>query len=175
MLNRTFAGGEADQAEALLEAASDYLRAVIGQEVFPQRTSTYDAYPSFGREDLPQWPVVSVDSVKRGGVEIEYTYRPGYVTVRGDEPVEITFTWGVEESPGELKRLTCVLAAQALAMFETTGSVSAGGLSSIAIDDFRAAFADGGNGTGIALSPHAEKAVRRQFGRGSIVTLEAYT
>lgn len=174
LLKTTFEGDDAAQVEALLEAASDHLRSVIGQDVFPQTQTTYTAYPTFGREDLPQWPVVSVDAVERDSVAVEYTYRPGFITVKGDDPVDVTFTWGVTEAPAELKRLALVLAAQALAMFNTTGALSAGGLSSLAIDDFRAAFADGGAGTGIALTKHAEQSVRRRFGRGDVHVVEAY-
>lgn len=175
LLKTTYVGADRTQVEKLLEAASGHLRHVIGQNVFPVTTTTYTAYPTFGREDLPQWPVVSVGSVTRDGAPVPFTYRPGFLMVQGDEPCEVTFTWGTSEAPAELKRLACVLAAQALQMFETTGALSAGGLSSLGIDDFRAAFADGGEQTGISLSPHAEKSIRRAFGRGDVIVMEAYT
>jgi hypothetical protein len=165
--------GQQEQVEALLEAASAHLRHIIGQNVYPQETVTYEAYPSFGREDLPQWPVVRVDAVKRGGVDVDYTYRPGFVMVSGDDPVDITFTYGVADAPAELKRLTCVLAAQALQMLATTGALTAGGLSSLGIDDFRAAFADAGEGTGISVPKHVEAGLRRRFGRGGVDVIEA--
>lgn len=175
LLKTTYVGEDKTQVEALLDAASGHLRFVIGQDVFPTTTTTYTAYPTFGREDLPQWPVVKVDSVQRDGVDVRFTYRPGFIMVGSDEPVDVTFTWGVAEAPEELKRLTLVLAAQALQMFETTGALSAGGLSSLSIDDFRAAFADGGSGTGISLTKHAERAIKKAFGRGGIDVIEAYT
>lgn len=176
LLKTTYAGDDITQVEALLDAASDHLRFVIGQDVFPVTTSTYTAYPTFGREDLPQWPVVDGSvSVVRDGVAVSFKYRPGYIMVHSDEPMDVTFTWGVATAPPELKRLTLTLAAQALQMFETTGALTAGGLSSLAIDDFRAAFADGGSETGISLSPHAERSIRRMFGRGDVVISEAYT
>lgn len=176
LLKTSFTGADRTQVEALLEAASGHLRFVIGQDVYPTTTSTYVAYPSFGREDLPQWPVVDGSiTVTRDGVPVEFRYRPGFIMVRGDDPVDVTFTWGVAEAPEELKRLTLVLSAQALQMFETTGVLSAGGLASLAIDDFRAAFADGGAETGIALTPHAERSIRRRFGRGDVIVTEAYT
>jgi len=174
-LKRTFEDDERVQVEWLLGAASDHLRSVIGQLVYPRQTSTYTAYPTFGREDLPQWPVVSVVSVERHGVPVPFTYRPGYITVGSDEPVDVTFTWGLDAVPGELERLTIVLAAQALQMFDVTGALTGGGLSSLSIDDFRAAFANGGESTGITLTKHAERAVRAAFGRGDVVMVEAYT
>ncbi len=175
LLNTTFVGADKTQAEELLEAASGHLRSVIGQNVYPQETVTYTAYPTFGREDLPQWPVVEVVSVKRDGTDVPFTYRPGFIMVWSDDPVDVTFMYGLAEAPTELKRLTCVLAAQALQMFETTGFVTAGGLSSLSVDDFRAAFADGGAGTGISLTPHAERSIRKAWGRGGIDVVEAFT
>lgn len=174
LLKTSFEGDAEEQAEALLEAASDHLRFVIGQQVWPQTTSTYTGYPTFGREVLPQWPVVEVVSVERDGAPVRFSYRPGVVLVTDDEPVDVTFTWGFADVPPELKRVTLVLAAQALQMFETTGALTAGGLSSLSIDDFRAAFAEGGSETGISLSKHAEKSLRRAFGRGDVSVVEAY-
>lgn len=175
LLKTTYEGATKTQVEELLEAASDHLRHVIGQEVYPQATVTYTAYPTFGREELPQWPVVQVVSVKRGSADVNFKYRPGFILVGSDDPVDVTFTYGYPSVPAELKRLTCVLAAQALQMFETNGALTAGGFSSLGIDDFRAAFADGGAGTGIALTKHAEASICRTFGRGGVDVVEAYT
>jgi hypothetical protein len=47
-----------------------------------------------------------------------------------------------------------------------------GGLSSVALDDFKLAWADGGEGSGMTLTKHAEAAVRRQFGQGGITVTE---
>ena len=172
LLGRTFEASQQPQITALLESASSHLRAVAGQHLFPVTVSTYTAYPSAGREDLPQWPVVSVDTVTRDGAPIPFTYRPGYILVSGSDPVDVTFTWGFQTAPEELTRLACVLAAQALTTLELGLGLSAGGLSSLAIDDFKAAFADGGASTGMTLTPHAAAAVRTQFGRGDMHMLE---
>lgn len=173
LTGREFTGEQGDQIDALLEAASAHLRSVIGQDVYPAQASTYTAYPLGGREDLPQWPVVSVDAVERDGEEIDWTYRPGYILVSGDDAVDVTFTWGYESAPAELNRLTCVLVAQALATIELGLGLTAGGLSSVAIDDFKAAFAEGGAATGMSLSPHAEASIRQRFGRGGADLLES--
>src|SRR5690349_10907506 len=114
LTGRTFTAAQEEQVEALLEAASSHLRGVIGQDIFPGTTSTYTGYPSGGREDLPQWPVVSVDAVQRDSVDVEFTYRPGYIIVGSDEPVDITFTWGYPSAPAVLNNYACVLAGQAL-------------------------------------------------------------
>ena len=172
LTQREYVEGEAERVAALLEAASDYLRGVIGAVVFPRQTVEYTAYPTFGREDLPQWPVARVDSVKRGDVDVAFTYRPGFIMVRGDEPCDVTFTFGATEAPAELNRVTKALASQALTIIEMGLGVSVGGLSSVSLDDFRAAFADGGEGAGISLAPQAEASLRRQFGRGDLSIIE---
>ena len=174
LLQRTFEGDEIARVEMLLSAASDHLRSVAGQVIFPRQTVEYTAYPTFGREDLPQWPVVSVEGVTRNGVEIPHAYRPGFITVSGDEPCDVMFTFGLTEAPAELTRLTMALASQALTVLEMGLGASVGGLSSIALDDFRAAFADGGASTGISLTKQAEASIRKQFGRGGIDVIEAY-
>lgn len=172
-LNRTFAvGAETAWVDSLLADASDHLRSVIGQQVYPVTTSEYVAYPSGGRVDLPQWPVVSVTSVKRLGVVIDYTYRPGFVMVAGDDPCDVMFTWGYTAVPNELKRLACVLVSSALLPLEQKLGLTAGGLSSIAIDDFKIAWADAGEQSGMTLTAHAEAAIKQQFGQGGIHVLE---
>lgn len=174
LLGVSYTPDEALRVTALLESASGYLRGVIGQDVFPQRTATYTAYPSFGREDLPQWPILSVDAVEHEGVPVEYRYRPGFILVDAEE-CDVTFTFGYATPPDELNRLACVLASQALQAIELTGSLTSGGLSSVSIDDFRAAFADGGAATGVSLPELQQASIRRQFGQGGMTTLEAYT
>ena len=172
-LNRTFApGAETEWIDGLLADASDHLRMVIGQQVYPQTTSEYVAYPSGGRVDLPQWPIVAVVSVERGGAAIDYTYRPGFIMVDGDDPCDVTFTWGYSEVPPELKRLACVLVSQTLLLLESEVGLTAGGLSSVAIDDFKLAWADAGAQSGMTLTEHAEAAVKQQFGQGGILIME---
>ena len=172
-LNRTFtAGAESEWIDELLADASSHLRHVIGQEVYPVTVSTFVAYPSGGRVDLPQWPVVSVGKVERDGKDVAFTYRPGFIIVGTDEPVDVTFTWGYSSVPAELKRLACVLVSQALIPLEANLGLSAGGLSSVAIDDFKLAWADAGSASGLTLTSHAEVAVRRAFGQGNIDVIE---
>lgn len=171
-LNRALTGAEETWVAALLDDASAYLREVIGQQVFPRTTSEYVAYPDSGRVDLPQWPVVSVDVVERSTVAVAYTYRPGFIEVDSDDPVDVTFTWGFEESPELLKSLAVVLVSQAIMAVETTGSLSFGGLSSIALDDFRAAFSNGGAESGMVLPKIQQALIRSRFGRGDVSVVE---
>ena len=172
LTGRDFPPEQVEQIEALLEAASTYLRSVAGQQVYPQQTVTYTDWPTAGRLDLPQFPVVSIGSVKRDGAEIRYTYRPGYINVHGDEPVEVTYTFGYATVPDRLKDLACVLVSSALLTLEADLGLTAGGLSSVAIDDFRVAFADGGAQSGMVLPQIQEDAVRAEFGRGGFTLVE---
>lgn len=167
-LSRTFTSAEEDWVTELLVDASAYLRSVIGQDVYPTTTSTFTAWPDSGRVDLPQGPVVSVDSVQRDAEDVDYTYRPGYITVDCDDPVDVTFTWGVDEAPALLVSLSAVLVSQAITAVETVAGLTFGGLSSVALDDFRAAFADGGAQSGMVLPEPQKALIRRQFGRGDV-------
>lgn len=167
LLNRTFTAPEQPWITGLLESASTYLRSVAdGYQIYPQESATYTDYPDGGRCDLPQLPVVTVDSVQRDSADVDYSYRPGYITVDCDEAVDITFTYGYEEAPAELTRLACVLVSSALLTLEAQVGLTAGGLSSVALDDFKLAWADAGAASGMVLPPIQEAAVRRQFGKG---------
>lgn len=172
-LNRVFTAEEEAWVTVLLEDASAYLRSeVIGQQVFPQTEVTFDDWPTAGRIDLPQFPVVEISSVQRDSEDIDYTYRPGYITVSGDDVVEVTYTFGLEEAPEDLIRLTCVLVSSALLPLEQNIGLTAGGLSSVQLDDFKIAWADAGGSSGMVLPPIQSAAVRRAFGRGDMIIVE---
>lgn len=174
-LNRTFTTEERPWITALLGDASTYLRDdVLGLQVYPQTTSTFRVWPDGGRVDLPQQPVISVDLVERDGVELVldagYTQRDSTLTFTCDDPVDITFTYGYATAPESLKRWAMVLVSQALIPLEQNLGLSVGGLSSVALDDFKVAFADAGELTGVALSDRNIALLREQFGvKGSYV------
>lgn len=172
-LNRTFTVDEQSWITALLEDASTYLRDdVIGLQVYPQATSTFTAWPDGGRVDIPQQPLISIDLVEDadGNTLVEdtnYTRRDSTLMFTSDEPVTITFTYGYAAAPESLTRWACVLVSQALIPLEQNLGLTVGGLSSIAIDDFKAAFADAGEATGITLSDRNIQLIRDQFGTKS--------
>jgi len=163
-LNRTFTVPERAWITTLLEDASTYLREdVIGFQVYPQATVAFSAWPENGEIVLPQQPVIAVVSVKRSAVAIGYTYVDGVVYVQGTEAVDIEFTYGYAVAPEDLKRWTCVLASQALLALELKLGLTGGGLSSIALDDFRVGFADAGENTGIQLSDKNIELIRNRY------------
>jgi hypothetical protein len=168
-LNRTFTTEEETWVTTLLEDASTYLREdVIGLQVFPQETVTFDAWMD-GDDTvvLPQQPVISVATVVQDAVELEFTHRDGVLHIEDadpESPVTVTFTFGYALAPDGLKRWTCLLVSQALVPLELNLGLSVGGLSSVALDDFKVAFADGGEATGMSLSDRNVALIRRQYG-----------
>ena len=169
LLKRTFAGDEVEWITALLEAASAYLREdVIGSQVYPVAQSTFTAWPDAGRVDIPAGPLVSIDSVTRDNVAVEYQRVDNYIRVSCNDPVQIKFTYGYPEAPESLKRWACVLVSQTLVPLELKLGLTAGGLSSVAIDDFKAAFADAGEATGMNLSDRNIENLRQMFGRTGV-------
>ena len=181
-LKRTFTGDEVAWITSLLEDASTYLRedVLLGQQVYPQAQSTFTAYLDDDELTLPQSPVVSVDSVQREGEDVRYTRRDNRLRIhrhrsfRVEElPVEVTFTYGYTTVPDQLVRWTCVLVSQVLIPLEQQLGLTVGGLSSIAIDDFKAAFADAGDNTGITLSDRNIALIRQSFGVSASTVVSA--
>jgi len=175
-LNRVFTDPEKVWIDALLADASTYLRGLVQQQIYPQSAVTYTDYPQQGRVDLPQYPVVSVTSVQRDSVDIPYyKYRPGYIFCIGsDEPVDITYTYGFAVAPEECVRLACVLVSAALLTLESGIGLTAGGLSSAALDDFKIAWADAGASSGMVLPEPQSEAFVDQFGRWSTTIVGPY-
>lgn len=171
-MKRDFSNAEKTWLNELLEDATAYLQGEIGQIVYPQQSATFTEWPTAGRVDLPQHPVISVDTVERGGVAVPFEPRPGYVRVQGDAPVDVTFTFGHADVPRNLESLACALVSQQLTLVEAGLGLSIGGLSSVALDDFKIAFADGGDATGLTLPKVTIESLRRQFGRGDVYQVE---
>lgn len=151
-MKRVFTLAEQAWVTTLLEDAASYLRGCMGRAtVYPVTTSTFPAWPQGGRVDLPQPFVVSVDAVTRDAVALDYKRREDAVYVSGDDECAVTFTYGLAEPPADLVGLNCALVSQTVTLVESDFGLSIGGLSSVALDDFKVAFADGGALTGLAL------------------------
>lgn len=168
-LNRTFTPDEEAWVTTLLEDAADFMRGVMRNQVYPSSQSTYVAYPAGGRVDLPQGFVRSVDSVKRDDTDVPFVRREDSVFVDGVAPVSVTFTYGLSAAPGDLVSINCALVSQMMLTVQAGLGLSGGGLSSVAIDDFKAAFADGGSSTGLSLSEHTRAYLEERYGRTSWV------
>jgi hypothetical protein len=169
-LNRVFTGQEEAWVTVLLEDASTYLRDdVIGQQVYPQTTSTFSTWATGGRIDLPQSPVVSVGAVTQAGVAVDFDRRDSAIYVVEDVETTVTFTFGFVSAPESLMRWACVLVSKTLIPLELNLGLTVGGLSSVALDDFKASFADAGESTGMTLSPRNVELIRDRFSRGTTV------
>lgn len=175
-MKRVFTEDEAEWLNELLADATAYLQREIGQLVAPRQTVTFQDWPSAGGwVDLPQWPVVSVEKVEHAGQSISFEERPGRVKVGTGEPVDVTFTFGRSEAPRDLVALTCSLVSQQLLLVEANLGLSIGGLSSVSLDDFKIAFADGGEGTGLTLPKVTLDGLRESYGRGTVTQVETFT
>lgn len=171
-MKREFTDDESEWIDGLLADATAYLQREIGQLVAPRQTAKFSDWPSAGWVDLPQWPVISVDAVERDGKPVSFEERPGRVRVASDEKVDVTFTFGYSKVPRDLESLACALVSQQLTLVEAELGLSIGGLSSIALDDFKIAFADGGEGTGLTLPKVTIDGLRQSYGRGVVTQVD---
>lgn len=171
-LKREFTEEESAWIDELLGDATAYLQREIGQILSPRQTVTFKDWPSAGWVDLPQWPVIEVEGVTRGGASVSFEERLGRVRVSGDEAVDVTFRFGHLEPPRDLTALCCALVSQQLLLVEASLGLSIGGLSSVALDDFKIAFADGGDGTGLTLPKVTIDGLRQAYGRGTVFQVE---
>lgn len=161
---RTFTQPEQEWVTALLEDAADLMRGVMRNHVYPATTSTYVAYPTGGRVALPQSFVRSIDSVQRDGVDVPYVRVQDAINVGSSDPVEVTFTYGLAEPPSYLIQINCALVSTVMLTVEAGVGLNAGGLSSVALDDFKAAWADAGASAGMVVTEHIRRYLEENYG-----------
>ena len=169
-------GLELGRVDELLLDASDHLRGIVGWQVWPP-TNVTERVPSTIASGLalPGAPVTAVTSVVLHGTTLPssaYELHDGLLGFGGAWPsgAVVTYTVGYAEPPRELVKWTCVLTSQALSALEELGALGGGGVSSVAIDDFRKAWADGGDGAGFSLPARVEEKLRARFGTSVYVT-----
>ena len=164
-MKRSFTADEQAWVTELLEDAASFLRGCMGRaQVYPVTQSTFTAWPIGGRVDLPQPFVVSVDAVTRDGVPVAFTRREDAVYTRYDDECQVTFTYGLAEPPRDLMGLNSALVSSQIGLVEADLGLQVGGLSSVALDDFKIAFADGGALTGLALPEPQLQYLRNAYG-----------
>lgn len=177
------------QAQALLDDASDHLRALIGQQVTAGATTFSTQLDRFERWiDLPQLPARAITSVTVDGAAISdyelveqqlllghdlygddrgfgwYGSRFGYVTAT------VTYDYGVTTVPGELRSWAIVLASQAIAQVAAFGALGSFGLQSERIDDYASNFATGEAAAAFSVPELVAEQLRARYGRGVYVT-----
>lgn len=168
-LQRDFTPVEQGWVTALLQDAADFMRGVMRNQVYPSQQSTYIAYPAAGWVRLPQSYVRSVDSVTRAGSNVQWVQDGDSIRVSCNDPVTVKFTYGLDTPPSDLVGINCALAAQMMLTIEAGIGLTAGGLSSIAIDDYKASFADGGIGTGLSMTAATRTYLEDHYGSTSWV------
>lgn len=166
-------GLELDRVQELLLDASAHLRGIIGWQVYPPATVAFRMQRTGQRVvPLPGEPVTSITSVTSAGTDLpaaSYELVDGAVEFLHSypsAPLIVNYTVGYPAAPRELASWTCVLASQALSALEELGALGGGGVSSVAIDDFRKSWADGGDGAGFALPARVEEKLRERYGAG---------
>lgn len=165
-LNRDFSADHA-WVDALLDDAAEFMRGNMnGNQVYPSSQSTYLAYPVEGRVILPQTMVTSVDAVMSPSTSLAVGYigRQGVVYLTCDDPVNITFTYGLAAAPSDLININCALVSQQMLTVLANLGLNAAGLSSASIDDFKLAFANAGDGAGLSLTPAIQTYLERRYG-----------
>jgi hypothetical protein len=171
-----------DVATLLLDDASEYLRGIIGNRVWPagQSTVTLWAQPGWQWLDIPITPLVSVDSVVLTPTNpwlLQYLPPTGVLVERFDQairvcgPAKVTavITHGFATIPQELTAWACVLAAQVINSLQQLGTFGSGGVTSLAMEDYKITYQQGTLDP-FALPDRVADNLRSRFGGGPAVT-----
>jgi len=167
-----YAGADIPWVEALLDDASAHLRDMLGWQVFPAAQVTYVTKVWAGIFNrLPVQPVVSLDSVSIPDTYMTFDVYDGGFETDTNGIATITFTAGYAAAPASLVSWCCVLAAQVMDTISKLGMLSNGGLSSVAIDDFKAVWAQSSEtGGGYTLPASVVAQLRAAWGTTAYVT-----
>jgi hypothetical protein len=167
-MQRTFDFGQQAWVTALLEDAAAYMRGVMRNQVYPPAQSTYIAYPVGGWVRLPQSHIKSVDSVTStapgGSGSVDWRQWQDSIHVSCSDPVTVTFTYGLQTPPSDLVGINCALVSQMMLTVEAQLGLNAGGISSASIDDYKLAFADGGDGSGLSMTTQTRAYLESTYG-----------
>lgn len=164
-MNRTFSAPEQTWVTALLDDAAAIIRGEIGSPVYPSQSSTYVAYPVAGRVPLPPFTTAISTVTAVNAQIITWSRFEDTLCVSCSTPVTITVTFGLATAPADLKAINCALASGAILTVEAGLGLNSGGASSVAIDDFKIAFADGGASSGMTLTPASKQYIAEHYRR----------
>lgn len=163
-MKRTFTDDEATWVTMLLQQAAGIMRGVMHSQVYPSQQSMYRAYPIAGRVNLPQGFIRSIALVQRDGIDVRWERFEDTIQVYGNGPVDLTISYGLDTAPDDLIGINCALVSAPIMTVEAGIGLTAGGLSSIALDDFKAAWADGGASSGMVPSPFTQTYLENTYG-----------
>lgn len=162
----SFTDSEKEWVEARLAEATDYIRALAGDDhIAPVTTSVYRDYAVRGEVFLPFRALHRVESVTREGHDVPHTLFERRVILheRVTGPVEITVVHGLSEVPPMLKAYAIGMVENQILLTEAGVGFKFGGLSSVQLDDFKLAFADGGDKTSLSLPQHTQNLIRSRY------------
>lgn len=169
LLNRTFTSGEREWLESLLDSSAEFMRGHMGV-VYPAVTATFTTWPSDGWVTLPAY-LRSIESVTQEGQPVAFERIDNSIHLHTARAVTITMTAGLAKAPDDLVGMNCALVSQAMLAVEMQLGLTVGGLSSVALDDFKVAFADGGEASGMfALTPHSIAYLQNRYGTSAYTT-----
>jgi len=159
-------------ADQLLSDVSEHLRSVIGQQVFPQSTSTFSVWVGCGTQwvSIPLNPLIDVSAASVDDTPVEVVRQSQSIRVIGPGRVDITCTHGFTVAPAELVSWTCVVASQVLAALAELGSLGFGEVANISIDDYRKGFNQAADRGAFSLPQNVEDRLAASYGGGSYVT-----
>lgn len=169
-MGRVFTVQEHAQVTGWLEEASDFVRDVAGGEaIYPRGQSTYTDWVLHGRIRVPFRFLVSVDAVTEDGEPVTYREFENRLLFTPDlegHKLQLTVTTGLPTAPTLLRSYVIGMVEKRMTLTEMGVGVQFGGLSSVALEDFKVAFADGGDKAGfLSLPTHSTDLIRRRFGQ----------
>jgi|GEM_PF-2453792 len=169
----TYSGTDIDWVQTLLNDATEHLRDILGWQVYPSATAIYTTKVWAGIFNrLPIQPVISLDSVSIPNTYMTYDVYDGGFESDTNGIATVTFTAGYSAPPPSLTSWCCVLAAQVIDAVTKLGMLGNGGLSSVAIDDFKLVWsqsAENGLG-GYTLPDRVVQQLRASYGTTAYVT-----
>lgn len=177
------AGAETLQVEALLDDATAYLQAELGQ-LIEAGTATYTTrWRGDGPIRLPQQPVTDVTTVLVDGeatTDFDFVDQELHLTgwngrelrfdgghLKAYLDVTVTFDYGYATIPAELKAWTCSLASQMLSAAEG-GSLGVPAVRSEQIDGYMVNYVT--DGSTMRLPDEVLDRLRARYGAGAYVT-----
>jgi hypothetical protein len=174
--NVVYSGPDLDWVQTLLSDASDHLRDILDWQVYPAAQVSYTTKLQAGMfHRFPQHPAVlgSVSYLDTSGSTpaTPDVFNGGFIPSKSGIAT-VTFTVGYDAPPPSLVSWCCVLASQVIDAVTKLGMLGNGGLSSVAIDDFKLVWsqsAENGQG-GYTLPDRVVERLRASYGTTAYVT-----
>ena|SRR5690606_27151808 len=168
---------------ALLEAASEAVRAAAGVPI-SRETATVTIWGTSGQYlVLPGRPIVSVENVRIDGTEVtdwklvgdRLWRRDGWCRNRAEPSnVTLTITSGFAEVPADIVDLVCAMVGSAVVQATESGYQTRAGVAYESVDDYRIGYTQDGSAPATPMElPKATRAMLRSRFGGSVTVVGA--